>query len=70
MYGSTRVSLSLDELTALRVAMRMEIERLDQLIECSGDPAGTRAEDRAVAEGLYKKLRRASERGLAAGRRA
>lgn len=68
MYGKIRVSLSLDELTAIKAAMRLEMERIDQLVDSFGDPHGTRAEDRALAEGLYNKLGSAFKRSLASGR--
>ncbi len=62
MYGSTRVTLSLDELTTLKAAMAFEVQRIGELVECIGDPNGIWAKNRAEAESLYEKLGRALER--------
>lgn len=62
MYGSTRVSLSVKELIVLKVAIAVEIRRIDKLVECIGDPTGIQAKSRAEAESLYEKLGRTIKR--------
>ena len=57
----TRVQLSMDELIALKAMLKSEIRNIDR-IELSGDPAGVKAEDKALAQALYEKFGRALKR--------
>lgn len=59
---NTRVSLSMDEILLLRAAIRGEIRNIDKLVEITGDPSGVKAEDKAIAEGVYDKLGKALKR--------
>ena len=62
MYGSTRVTLSMDELISLRAEMKTRIREIDRLVEIIGDPNGVQAENKAMAEALYEKFGTALKR--------
>lgn len=62
MYGCTRVTLSMDEIIALKAMLRGEIRNIDRLVGFVGDPSGIKAEDKALAQSLYEKLGRALKR--------
>lgn len=60
----TRVQLSMDELIALKAMLKSEIRNIDRIVELIGDPAGVKAEDKALAQAqaLYEKFGRALKR--------
>lgn len=62
MYGSTRVTLSMDELIALKAMLKGEIRHIDRIVDLIGDASGIKAEDKALAQSMYEKFDRALKR--------
>lgn len=62
MCGSTRVTLSMDELIALKAMLKGEIRNIDRIVDLIGDASGVKAEDKALAQSMYEKFGRALKR--------
>lgn len=62
MYGKTSVTLTLDELIAAKVAVKMRLDNTRELVEMVGDPNGMQAENIADLESVFDKLARALKR--------